>query len=276
MADRTITVLVEDTVARRGLLAEHGLAFWIELGGKRVLFDTGQGMVLGHNARGLGIRLEQADAIVLSHGHYDHTSGLGDALRLAPGVPVYAHPAAGQPKYARNPDGTGRDIGMPDRDGVQSRAAFVWVDAPSEVGEGLMLTGPVPRTTDFEDTGGAFFLDSSCTQPDDLIDDQAAFVETPSGTCVVLGCAHAGIINTLHHVRTLTGNRPIHTVVGGMHLLNASPFRMSRTVAELRRLGVRRLLPCHCTGFAAMAQLWTEFPHACAGCPVGTVLDLTE
>lgn len=275
MTDRTITVLVEDTVGRRGLLAEHGLAFWIELGGKRVLFDTGQGMVLGDNARRLGIRLEEADAIVLSHGHYDHTGGLGDVLRLARGAPVYAHPAAGKPKYARNPDGTGRDIGMPDRDEARDQAAFVWVEGPIEVFEGLMLTGPVPRATDFEDTGGAFFKDSACTEPDDLADDQAAFVETGNGTCVILGCAHAGIINTLHYVRTLTGNRSIHTVVGGMHLLNASPFRMSRTVDELRRLELQRLLPCHCTGLAATARLWSEFPYGCAACPVGTVLDLT-
>ena len=277
MTDGTMTVLVEDTAARRGLLAEHGLAFWIELGGKRILFDTGQGMALGANARTLGIRPGMADAIVLSHGHYDHTGGLADVLRTAPGTPVYAHPAACKPKYARNPDGTGRDIGMPGLDASMARDqdAFVWVEGPTEICGGLMLTGPVPRTTDFEDTGGAFFKDAACTEPDDLMDDQAAFFETANGTTVILGCAHAGVINTLHYVRTLTGSR-IHTVVGGMHLLHANPARMERTVNELRRLGARRLMPCHCTGTAAVARLWSEFPHRCAACPVGTVLDLAE
>ena len=275
MADGRITVLVENTAGGRGLLAEHGLSFWIELSGKRILFDTGQGKVLSGNARLLGIRLEMMDAIVLSHGHYDHTGGLRDVLRSPRRIPVYAHPAALEPKYARNRDGTARDVGMPalDEQMVREKAELVWVEEPTEVCKGLCLTGPVARTNNFEDTGGAFFKDPSCTEPDELVDDQAAFIETSVGTVVILGCAHAGVINTLRHVQTLTDSRPVRTVIGGMHLLNASPERMDKTVAELRRLNVQRLLPCHCTGFAAMARLWNDLPGRCLGCPVGTVIE---
>jgi len=271
-----ITVLAEDTAGGAGLLAEHGLSFWIEAGPHRALFDTGQGMVLLHNARKLGIRLEQVDAIALSHGHYDHTGGLGDALRNSRATTVYAHPAAFEPKFARGPDRTAREIGMPaiDERMVRDMAELVLVEKPTEIGHGLRLSGPVPRATEFEDTGGPFFRDEGCTEPDQLIDDQAAFTETPAGTVVILGCAHAGVINVLRYIQTLTGNRPIHTVIGGMHLLNASPERMDKTVAELRRLDVERLLPCHCTGFAAMARLWNEFPGRCAACPVGTVVEV--
>jgi len=276
MTDGRITVLVENTAGGRGLLAEHGLSFWIELGDRNTLFDTGQGKVLSANAQRLGIRLELADAIVLSHGHYDHTGGLGDALTSARRVSVYAHPAAFGPKYARDSDGTARGIGMPslDEQMVREMAELLRVEGPTEVCEGLNLTGPIPRTTDFEDTGGAFFKDNDCTELDELVDDQAAFIETPSGTVVILGCAHAGVVNTLRYVQKLTDDRRIHTVIGGMHLLHAGPKRMDRTITQLRQLDVQRLMPCHCTGFEAVARLWNEFPGKCGACPVGTVVEI--
>ncbi len=278
MGSGRIIVLVENTAGGRGLLAEHGLSFWIELGGKRILFDTGQGKVLTGNARRLGVRPEQVDAIALSHGHYDHTGGLGDALRLARRVTVYMNPAAFEAKYARNSNGSARDVGMPnlDQQMVRDMAELILVEGPTEVADGCCLTGRIPRNNDFEDTGGAFFKDQTCTEPDQILDDQAAFIETPAGTVVILGCAHAGVINTLMHIQSLTNGRPIHTVIGGMHLLNASAERMDKTVAELRRLDVKRLLPCHCTGFAAMARLWNEFPGRCATCPVGTAVEAPE
>jgi 7,8-dihydropterin-6-yl-methyl-4-(beta-D-ribofuranosyl)aminobenzene 5'-phosphate synthase len=276
MTEAKITVLVENTAGGRGLLGEHGLAFWIELGGKRILFDTGQGHVLLNNARRLGVRLNRIDAIALSHGHYDHTGGLGDVLRNSRATTVYLHPAALKAKYARNPDGSARDVGMPDLDEqtIRDMAEMVLVTEPTEIAPGLHLTGPVGRTTDFEDTGGAFFADRACTQPDELMDDQAAFVETSAGTVVILGCAHAGVINTLRHIQSLTDNRPIHTVIGGMHLLHAGRERMDRTIAELRRLDIKRLLPCHCTGMAAVVRLWQELPGRCGSCHAGTVLEV--
>lgn len=271
-----ITVLVENTASTEGLLAEHGLSVWIETGGQSYLFDTGQGPALGMNAVMLGILLERTDAVLLSHGHYDHTGGLLHVINLKKHPVVYAHPAALEPKYARDFAGTGRDIGMPHRvkDLVLSRADLRQVVKPTEVAEGLFLTGPVPRRTGYEDTGGPFYADASCHTPDEMPDDQAAFLHTRGGIFVILGCAHAGVINTLHYIRNLTGNAPIHAVMGGMHLVSAGPERMDRTVDALRELTIERLYPAHCTGSEAVARLYQEFPGRCLPFSAGTVLDL--
>lgn len=274
MADLRITVLVENTSGGRWLLAEHGLSFWIELGREKIFFDTGQGQALKHNAVRLNIQLDLAQDIVLSHGHYDHTGGLSDVLPLVKHPRVFVHPQAFAPKYVRNADGSARDVGTdkPIVQAVRSQVRVRWVNEPMAIGAGLWCTGPIPRTNDYEDPGGAFFKDETCRELDEFPDDQAAFLETKAGTVVILGCAHAGVINTLHYVRSLTANRPIHAVLGGMHLLQASPTRMERTVAELRRLGVKRLMPCHCTGFAAKARLWREFPECYEEIHVGAVV----
>jgi 7,8-dihydropterin-6-yl-methyl-4-(beta-D-ribofuranosyl)aminobenzene 5'-phosphate synthase len=271
-----ITVLVENTVTGQGLLAEHGLAFWIEAGSRCILFDTGQGGVLVHNAYRMKFALSRIDTIVLSHGHYDHTGGLADALRGNQPTAIYAHPDALTPKFARNRDGTSRAIGIPDasRQALeQHRGRLVLIEKPTPVANGLTATGPVPRVTDFEDTGGPFFLDAQCENPDPLADDQALFFESTRGTVVLLGCAHAGVINTLRYVRQLTGGRTIHAVLGGMHLVGASPERLERTIDELQRLKIERLGPAHCTGRAATVALWTALPDQCVPCQVATTFE---
>ena len=269
----TIRVLAENTAQGPRLLGEHGLALWIELDGRHVLFDTGQGNVLTANAYWLGVSLAEVDAIVISHGHYDHTGALADALRGDRPKAVFAHPAALEAKYARNQDGSSREIGIPFScvQAVRRKAAQV-IDtrSPATVIGGLTVTGPIPRANDFEETGGPFFIDQACRKPDPLDDDQAVFFGTSEGTVVLVGCAHAGVINTLRYVDQLTDGRPIHAVIGGLHLVQASPERIGRTVEELRRLHLRRVASAHCTGTAAVAALWQGLPGCCVDCHVGT------
>ena len=88
----------------------------------------------------------------------------------------------------------------------------------------------------------------------------------------MLGCGHAGVVNTLEHIRRITGNRPIRAVIGGLHLLNASTERMNKTLEAFRRWNIPQIIPGHCTGIAAIAQLWTAFPGRCASCATGTHL----
>lgn len=267
-----VTSLVENSVNARGLLAEHGLAFHLQAVCRSLLFDTGQSDLLLHNALKLRISLADTEAIVLSHGHSDHTGGIDAARKAAPKARLFLHPAALSPKFAGNPDGTGRPIGM---DAVSAEAirhageAVVWTAKPTEVLDGIFVTGEIPRPNTFEDTGGPFFRDAAGAQPDPLLDDQALYFDTQEGLVVLFGCAHSGVVNTLEYVQHLTGGRPIHAILGGLHLLTASPERMEKTIAAFRRLDIQRLAPAHCTGLPALTQLWTTFPERCFSCAVG-------
>ncbi len=270
----TVTILVDNAPADPPLVVEHGLALWIEAGGSRVLFDTGQGTALGPNAEALGVPLDRADAVILSHGHYDHTGGLPTVLAgAAPALPVFAHRGILDVRFSIAAEAGPREIGIPTagRDALDRRGHLVPTHAPTRVRGPLHVTGPIPHETDFEDTGGPFFTDSEGQHPDALDDDQAAWFDSAYGLVVLLGCAHAGVVNTLRHVRRLADGRPIHAVIGGMHLHAASEERIEATIAELRALDLRLLVPLHCTGHAAAIRLEEAFPDAFQAGKAGSV-----
>ena len=118
-----------------------------------------------------------------------------------------------------------------------------------------MLTGPVPRRTAYEDTGGPFFLDAAGAQADLLPDDLSLCIETPAGLVVCLGCCHAGVVNTVLHCMELTGAHDLAALIGGMHLLRATEDRLEQTAEALKAYTISRVVPCHCTGEAASAYL---------------------
>jgi 7,8-dihydropterin-6-yl-methyl-4-(beta-D-ribofuranosyl)aminobenzene 5'-phosphate synthase len=266
-----VTLLSENTARDRGILGEHGMAYWIDTGRHRVLFDTGQGMALAPNSEALGIDLSTADAIVLSHGHYDHVSGLPMALARAPVATLWMHPAATAPKFIRGHDGKARRIStafMEAGDFGPGRAVR-WLTTPTEIVPGVWATGQVPRLHEIEDTGGPFFLDEAASLPDPILDDLALYLPGPDGLTVLLGCAHAGAINTLEFILLQIGGAPIRALVGGLHLAAAGEERVAWTVDALRRLRVARMGFCHCTGWRAVRRLQSAFPQesfeACAG-----------
>ena len=135
------------------------------------------------------------------------------------------------------------------------------------------MTGEIPRQHALEDTGGRFFLDSACTQPDLLTDDQALFFDTAPGLVVLLGCAHSGVVNTLDHVQRLTNGKPVSALIGGLHLGSASEERIHKTIERLREAQLEMLAPAHCTGLPATAKLWSAFPALCRPAGVGTVFE---
>jgi 7,8-dihydropterin-6-yl-methyl-4-(beta-D-ribofuranosyl)aminobenzene 5'-phosphate synthase len=249
--------LLSDNRADPGLEAEHGFALWIETGGRRFLFDTGEGTAFVRNARALGIDPTTADAVVLSHGHYDHTGNLAGVLEQAPQTALYAHPDCTRTRYSIRE--MPKPVGMPLEaaaavSAMQDNLRYL-VTHPMQVVEGVWLTGPVPRVTSFEDTGGPFFLDSEGRSPDLIPDDLSLWIQTTAGLVVCLGCCHAGIINTLRHITAVSGESRIAAVIGGMHLINATDERLERTAEALKAYAIPSMVLCHCTGEPAVAFL---------------------
>lgn len=271
-----LTILVENTASRNDLQAEHGLAFWIEYAGKCILWDTGQSDILLQNAQVLEINLNRADAIVLSHGHYDHTGGLSAVRHLTPQSPVYLHPAALEAKYSQKASSV-RSIGMSDAAKQVVRSGpVVWTQSPLEILPGMWITGQVPRVTPYEDTGGAFFRDADCRVKDDLLDDQSLFMKTEKGLVVVLGCGHSGVVNILDFISRLSGEKEIHAVIGGMHLLNADSIRIDRTVEAFQKYRVQRVIPLHCTGVIATEAMKNVFGGQCISLGSGGKIDFQQ
>ena len=269
-----ITTLLENTASGAGLLAEHGLSFWIEYGDKRILFDTGQSDILIQNPKVLGIDLAETDAIVLSHGHYDHTGGLSAVLGIASKAKIYLHPAAVEPKFSKKTAGA-ELIGISDSTlkAIKNREV-IWTETPTQIFPGVTVTGQVPRINDFEDVGGAFFLDENCQKADELLDDQTLFIETAKGLVIIFGCAHAGVVNILHHIEDLTEKKQFYAALGGMHLLRASKERIKLTETVFREYNLQRIGPAHCTGSKTIEKFKTAFPNQYFTCSVGMQIDL--
>ncbi|MCU0608854.1 MAG: MBL fold metallo-hydrolase [Chitinispirillaceae bacterium] len=278
ISELSITVIVDNTAGSEKLSAEHGLSLWIEAGKTRILFDTGMGEALPHNSTALGIDIAAADAVVLSHGHYDHTGALPFVIRANPGMPVYCHPDAILPRYNRHDDGTAHSIGMPgEAQKALARAPDrTWVTGAKQIAPSLYLTGPVLRHTLFEDTGGSFFLDPALQRPDPINDDLSLWIETDGGIVVITGCCHAGIVNTVNHIAKLRPGAKIRAIIGGLHLLHASAQRLAATLDACATWSPELIVACHCTGDIAAQALTERFGNTVKNGKSGMKLTFNE
>jgi 7,8-dihydropterin-6-yl-methyl-4-(beta-D-ribofuranosyl)aminobenzene 5'-phosphate synthase len=273
-----ITVLVDDRRESGAVKAEHGLSLWIQHDGHTILFDTATTpRVLQHNAEALGVALEYADAICLSHGHYDHTGGLAGILPELRGADLYAHPDIFTPKWRKRLWLFWKPIGMPlSRTDLEEAGLNLHLDVePQAVCPGATLTGEVERDARFAPATPHLFAGEPGERQVDLFrDDQALVLHGEEGLIVVSGCAHSGIINLCRAAQSITGEERLRAVVGGFHLVGASSELMEATIEAFRELAPQAIHPCHCTGVPAMKTLAAAFPDHCRPLAGGSVVEL--
>lgn len=250
--------IVVDNHASVGLVAEHGLSIWIETPDCRILFDTGQGKALRPNTEETRNDPAKADLLVLSHGHYDHTGAVDYVLQQNPEISIFAHPSILSQRYSIYPGKDPKNIGMPEEQQLLVEnlpdSHLNWIQEPTQIAPGVHLTGPVPRVHPLEDTGGPFFVDPEGKEPDPIMDDMAMWIEIPQGLLIICGCCHSGLINTISHILTKSAGKRIYGIIGGLHLKNASAERLAATTDALREWNPEFVVPCHCTGDAAIAH----------------------
>jgi 7,8-dihydropterin-6-yl-methyl-4-(beta-D-ribofuranosyl)aminobenzene 5'-phosphate synthase len=273
------------------LLAEHGFSALVHLNqaDEKFLWDAGiSKTAMMENIRLMKLDFKSISKIILSHGHQDHYEGISpllQAMELLPieheweGKPnqqrieewldelrlsIIAHPAALRERWWLKEDGTwvGPDHPPPFQTWQENGARMVYSEKPFQIAPGCWTTGFIPRTGTQEGKPSRLYYRSGDDfLEDEMEDDQALVMHVKGkGLVVLTGCAHAGILNTLHHAREISGVDQIYAIIGGFHLSPAKPEEIAKTVDTIRLMRPQLVIPCHCTGFQAMAEFSRQMP----------------
>jgi 7,8-dihydropterin-6-yl-methyl-4-(beta-D-ribofuranosyl)aminobenzene 5'-phosphate synthase len=245
-----LTVLTENCASGK-YLAEHGLSYFIEHEGKKILFDTGHTDVFLKNADRLQIDLQkEADTIVLSHGHWDH----GNGLQYLSDKILISHPNSFIKRFRK---GENTNIGLAlIKEELMARFSLKTTAEPFHISENIVFLGEIPRKNNFEAKTTSFTDEHG--NPDFVLDDSALAIIQEGLLHIITGCSHSGICNIVDYAQKITGIDDVKTVIGGFHLKHDDE-QTQKTIKFLKSKQVKNIYPSHCTQLDALVAFSRTF-----------------
>ena len=247
-----IITLIENLVYKQGLIAEHGLAIYIETENHKILFDTGQTGLFLQNAQKLGIAIEDIDCLILSHGHYDHTGGLYPFLEKNSKAKVYAKKNIFTPKY----HGPHRFIGTL-RNEKLLNDRLIYIETITEIAKGVFIMPEIiiQNSLDTHFKGMNIKVDSEFV-PDEFDDELFLVLKQNDRINIVTACSHLGITN-ICATATEQFKLQVGLILGGFHTKSCSSEQYEMIIDYFRQLKPKSIAVCHCTGI----EKYTDLRH---------------
>ena len=268
------TFLSENKTERDDCMAEFGLSVFIETEEMKLLFDTGASDLFVQNAQHRKVNLEETDALVISHGHYDHTEGVPAFCRINSHAPIYLHKNAFGDSYGMTNgeiDKNSCGILWDEKTKQELLPRIRFTDGPLWLTEQIVISGTIPDMEDISPTE-TFWRRNEKGEPvrDDMSHEQFLAVRCgDQGIYLFSGCSHKGVIPALEYAKNLFPGERIAGLIAGMHLLGADSVMRQKVVERIAAENLDMVMPVHCTGIEAICMLKSALGERCIAAAAG-------